>query len=32
LTTEGWKTDKGYIIQARAENNIVLNNALAVIE
>jgi acyl dehydratase len=32
LTTEGWKTDKGYIIQARTENNIVLNNALAVIE
>jgi len=32
LTTEGWKTDSGYIIQARTENNVVLSNALAVIE
>jgi acyl dehydratase len=32
LTTEGWKTDTGYIIQARTENNVVLSNALAVIE
>jgi len=32
LTTEGWKTDGGYIIQARTENNVVLTNALAVIE
>ncbi len=32
LTTEGWKTDGGYIIQARTENNIVLSNALALID
>jgi acyl dehydratase len=32
LTTEGWKTDSGYIVQARTENNVVLSNALAVIE
>ena len=32
LTTEGWKTDGGYIVQARTENNIVLSNAMAVIE
>jgi acyl dehydratase len=31
LTTEGWKTDGGYIIQAKTEKNIVLSNALAVI-
>jgi acyl dehydratase len=31
LTTEGWKTEGGYIIQAKTENNIVLSNALAVI-
>jgi acyl dehydratase len=31
LTTECWKTDGGYIIQAKTENNIVLSNALAVI-
>jgi len=31
LTTEGWKTDGGYIIQAKTENSIVLSNALAVI-
>jgi len=32
LTTEGWKTDGGYIIQARTENNVVLSNALAIVE
>ena len=32
LTTEGWKTDSGYIVQAKTENNVVLSNALAVIE
>ena len=32
LTTEGWKTDGGYIIQARTANNIVLSNGLAVVE
>jgi acyl dehydratase len=32
LTTEGWRTDGGYIVQARTENSIVLSNALAVIE
>jgi acyl dehydratase len=32
LTTEGWKTDSGFIIQARTKNNVVLSNALAVIE
>jgi acyl dehydratase len=32
LTTEGWKTDSGYIIRARTENDIVLSNAMAVIE
>ncbi|CAB1059747.1 hypothetical protein D1BOALGB6SA_4512 [Olavius sp. associated proteobacterium Delta 1] len=32
LTTEGWKTDGGYIIQAKTRNNIVLSNAVAVVE
>jgi len=32
LTTEGWKTDGGYIVQAKTEDNIVLSNAMAVIE
>ncbi len=32
LTTEGWKSDDGYIIQARTERSIVLSNAMAVIE
>ena len=32
LTTEGWKTAGGYIVQARTENNIVLSNALALID
>jgi len=32
LTTEGWKTDGGYIIQARTENAVVLNNAVAIVE
>jgi len=32
LTTEAWKTDRGYIVQARTEDNIVLNNAMAIIE
>jgi len=32
LATEGWKTDSGYIVQARTENNVVLSNALAVID
>jgi acyl dehydratase len=32
LTTEGWKTDSGYIVQAKTENSVVLSNALALIE
>ena len=32
LTTEGWKTDGGYIVQAKTENNIVLSNAVAIVE
>ena len=32
LTTEGWKSGDGYIIQARTERSIVLSNARAVIE
>jgi acyl dehydratase len=32
LTTEGWKSDKGYIIQARTERSIVLSNARVVVE
>ena len=32
LTTEGWKTDGGYIIQAKTENNIVLSNAVAIVD
>jgi acyl dehydratase len=32
LTTEGWKIDGGYIIQARTDRSIVLSNARAVIE
>jgi len=32
LTTEGWKTDGGYIVQAKTEKNIVLSNAVAVVE
>ena len=32
LTTEGWKTDGGFIIQAKTENSVVLSNAMAVIE
>ena len=32
LTTEGWKTDKGYIIQAKTENGVVLSNAVALVE
>jgi acyl dehydratase len=32
LTTEGWKTDGGYLIQARTADNIVLSNAVATIE
>ena len=32
LTTEGWKTDGGYIIQARTDRAIVLSNARVVIE
>jgi len=32
LTTEGWKSDDGYIIQARTDRSIVLSNARAVIE
>ena len=32
LTTEGWKTDGGYIIQARTGDTIVLSNARAVVE
>ncbi len=31
LTTEGWKTEDGYIVQAKTENNIVLSNAMAVV-
>lgn len=32
LTTQGWKSDGGYIIQAKTGDNIVLSNALAVVE
>ena len=32
LTTEGWKSGDGYIIQARTEKSIVLSNARAVVE
>ena len=32
LTTEGWKSGDGYIIQARTERSIVLSNAWAVVE
>jgi acyl dehydratase len=32
LTTEGWKSGDGYIIQAKTERSIVLSNARAVIE
>jgi acyl dehydratase len=32
LTTEGWKTDTGYIIQARTQNGVVLSNAVAMVE
>jgi acyl dehydratase len=32
LTTEGWKSGDGYIIQARTERSVVLSNAWAVIE
>jgi acyl dehydratase len=32
LTTEGWKTDEGYIVQAKTENGIVLSNSMAVVE
>jgi len=32
LTTEGWKSSDGYIIQARTERSIVLSNARVVIE
>jgi len=32
LITEGWKSDDGYIIQARTDRSVVLSNALVVIE
>jgi acyl dehydratase len=32
LTTEGWKSVDGYIIQARTDRSVVLSNARAVIE
>jgi acyl dehydratase len=32
LTTEGWETAGGYIVQARTANGIVLSNAMAVVE
>lgn len=32
LTTEGWKSDDGYIIQARTDRSVVLSNARVVIE
>ena len=32
LTTEGWQTDSGYIVQARTENNVVLSNGLAIVK
>jgi acyl dehydratase len=32
LTTEGWKSEDGYIIQARTDRSIVLSNAMAKIE
>jgi acyl dehydratase len=31
LTTEGWKSDDGYIIQSRTEQSVVLSNARAII-
>ena len=31
LTTEGWKTNGGYIVQAKTEDNIVLSNSMAVV-
>jgi acyl dehydratase len=31
LTTEGWKSDDGYIIRARTEQSTVLSNAMAII-
>jgi acyl dehydratase len=32
LTTEGWKSGDGYIIQSRTDRSVVLSNARAVIE
>ena len=32
LTTEGWKTEGGYIIQARTQNGLVLSNAMALVD
>lgn len=32
LTTEGWNSDNGYIIQTRTERSVVLSNARVVIE
>jgi hypothetical protein len=32
LSTEGWKTDDGYIIQARTDSAVVLSNARAIID
>ena len=32
LTTEGWKSGDGYIIQVRTDRSIILNNARAIIE
>ncbi len=32
LTTEGWKSDNGYVIQARTERSVVLSNARAIID
>ena len=32
LTTQGWKVDGGYIIQVKAEERVVLTNAMALVE
>lgn len=32
LTTQGWRVDGGYIIQVKAEERVVLTNAMAVVE
>jgi hypothetical protein len=32
LTTQGWRVDGGYIIRVKAEERVVLTNAMAVVE